>query len=412
MPKIAPELSDVQVRRLQRKVVDGRHVKALYAVGGVQGLLLQCSPPSGDGIGARSWILRTLAGGKRRDIGLGGYPDVTLADARKRAREAKDQIRMGLDPIAHRKALRAAMAAKSEKIVTFQQLTEEYLAKKAKEFKSASQGLKLSNQLTRYAFPYIGKLIVADIERAHVVKMLEPIWETKTETATRVRLHVERILDLAGVKGLRSGDNPARWTGNLSLSFPLRSKVAQSVSYAAIPIGEMPTFLSDLRLREGIAARALEFIVYTVTRSGETRGARWDEIDMDARLWTIPAKRMKAGKAHVIPLSKPALTLLLSLPRLSELVFPSPLTLRPLTDVAVSKITRAMHASATPHGFRSTFKDWCRKYSAFPDEVSELQLAHVNDDRTRAAYARDALVDKRRLLLNDWAAFCEGGVVT
>lgn len=409
MPKIAPELTDVQVRRLQPKVVDGRHVKAMYAVGGVQGLLLQCSPPSGDGIGARSWILRTLAGGKRRDIGLGGYPDVTLADARKRAREAKDQIRMGLDPVMHRKSLIANMAAKSEKLITFQQLAEEYLAKKGKEFKSASQGLKLSNQLTRYAFPYIGKLIVADIERAHVVKMLEPIWETKTETATRVRLHVERILDLAGVKGLRSGDNPARWTGNLALSFPARSKVAETVSYGALPVEEMPEFLRELRSREGVAARALEFIIYTVTRSGETRGARWDEIDLSARLWTIPAKRMKAGKEHSVPLSISAVNLLQSLPRLSEFVFPSPQTLRPLSDVAVSKITRAMHTNATPHGFRSTFKDWCRKYTGFPDEVSELQLAHVNDDRTRAAYARDGLIEKRRLMLSDWAEFCDDG---
>lgn len=412
MPKIVPELSDVQVRRLRHKVVSGRPVKALHAVGGVQGLLLQCAPPAGEGIGARSWILRTLAGGRRRDIGLGGYPDVTLADARKRAREAKDQIRTGLDPVAQRKALSSAMAAQSEKAVTFQQLATEYLAKKNKEFKTASQGLKLTNQLTRYAFPFIGKLIVADIERAHIVKMLEPIWETKTETATRIRLHVERILDLGGVKGLRSGDNPARWTGNLSLSFPARGKVTETVSYGALPVEDVPAFICELRKREGIAARALEFTVYTVARSGEVRGTRWDEIDLEARLWSIPAKRMKAGKAHVIPLSKSAVTLLQSLPRLSDFVFPSPQTLRPLSDVAVSKITRAMHADATPHGFRSTFKDWCRRFTAYPDEVSELQLAHVSDDKTRAAYARDALVDKRRLLVNDWAEFCERGLIT
>jgi len=251
MPKIARELSDAAVRKLSAKPKSGAKTEELttayHAVGGVSGLLLVCRPPSpGQTIGPRSWILRTTVGDKRRDIGLGGYPDVPLAKARDRAREAKDKILQGIDPIAERKALKSSLAAQQAKAVTFSLVAQEYILKKSKEFKSVKQTYKLTQQLETYAYPVIGNLVVADIERAHIVKLLDPIWEKKHETATRVRLHVERVLDLAGAKGLRQGDNPARWKGNLDLTFPAGHKVANRKHHNALAVNDMPDFWKSL----------------------------------------------------------------------------------------------------------------------------------------------------------------------
>lgn len=402
MARLVPEMSDAAVRRLRHR--DGK--AAVYAVGGVSGLLLVCkSPTSGEGVGSRSWILRIVIGSKRRDIGLGGYPDVTLAQARHKARELREQIRQGVDPLAERKAQQSALMAQQAKAITFAELAREYIAKKSAEYKPGSRQTQRLTGHIEYASASIGKMTIADIERAHIVKILEPIWETKNETASRVRLHVERVLDLAGVKGLRSGDNPARWRGNLDLTFPARAKVAKVESYRALPMEQMPDFWATLRTAETISARALQFIILTATRSGEARGTTWDEIDLSARLWTIPAARMKAGREHKVPLSDAAVEVLESMPRLSSHVFAGP-TGKPLSDVAVAKALRLAGCDATVHGFRATFRTWAQECTAFPEEVCELALAHVNTDATRAAYARGELLDKRRALMAEWDRFC------
>ena len=423
MPKLVPELSDIAVRRLtystikgdpripesRRKNRVGMPCTALHAVGGVSGLLLQCRPPTNENspIGARSWILRTMIGGKRTDIGLGGYPDVTLSMARAKAREIKAKVRDGIDPTAERKALRAAIAASRASAVTFRELAKEYIAKKSKEFKKSSaakQRRKLEMHLESYAYPYIGNLVVGDIERAHIVKMLEPIWETKTETASRLRMSVERILDLAGVKGLRSGDNPARWTGNLALSFPAKEKVAQVNHFAALSVAELPIFMKKLRSANGVGARALEFLILTACRSGEVRKAARIEIDSDMKTWIIPAGRMM-GREHRVPLTDVSINLLSELPSFSEYLFPNR-NGDPVSDVMLGKVIRQLGYKVTSHGFRSTFKDWATEHTEFADEISELALAHVNNDKTRAAYARSDALDKRRKLMEMWTNYC------
>ena len=408
MPKIVKELSDVQVRRLSWGNVQsgsnaGRPCARFHAVGGVSGLLLQCRPPEGDNeAGGRSWILRTVVGSKRRDMGLGGYPGVTLSMAREKAREYKAQISQGIDPIMEKRAARSRLIQEQGKAITFEILAKEYIEKKSK---TAKQTQKLTNQLANYAYPYIGRMIVADIERAHILKMLEAIWETKTETASRVRLNVERIIDLSMVKGLRSGSNPARWKGNLDMSLPAPSKIAKPVHYAALPVAQIQEFLVKLKSEEWIGAKALLLIIFTAARSGEVRGATWEEIDFDSKLWTIPEDRMKSGKAHTVPLSDSAIALLESLPRMGKFIFNNNRG-NSLSDVTISKAPKRIGYDVTAHGFRSTFKDWARKFTGYADEVSELALAHVNDDKTRAAYARDELLDKRRLLMTDWDKFC------
>lgn len=421
MPKKAKELSDVQVRRLTHGVVKGtgrtskkvgEPCPAYHAVGGVSGLLLQCRPPEGDNkVGARSWILRTVVGTKRRDMGLGGYPDVTLSMARQKAREFKEMIAQGLDPIKERQEARSLLIKEQAKAVTFKDLSKEYITKKSKELKNARGVQKLTSHLTTYVYPALGNMIVADIERAHVMKVLEPIWEDKTETASRIRMTLERILDLGGVKGLRTGDNPARWKGNLEMSLVAPNKLKKVKHYAALPTDDIKTFLEKLKEAEWMGARALEFIIYTAARSGEVRGATWEEIDFEAKLWRIPGERMKSGKTHTVPLSESAIKLLEAMPRASEFIFFNNRG-KALSDATISKSPKRIGYDVTAHGFRSTFKDWARKHTGYADEVSELALAHVNDDKTRAAYARDELLDKRTLLMADWNNFCLNGPVS
>jgi integrase len=426
MPKKAPELSAADIRRLSHGYVQGKHrdhqpVKnktgtpctALHAVGGVSGLLLQCSPPLVAGTeGARSWVLRVKIGDKRRDIGLGGFPDVSLSQARETARIKKEEIRQGIDPVIQRKSLRSATIREQERAVTFKELAKVYIRRKSKEYKDVSslkQTQKLTQQITSYALPYIGNMIVSDIEMSHVVKMLTPIWETKTETATRVRLHVEKILDIAIADKKRSGVNPARWKGMLEhSSLPAPGKVSKVTHHAALPVGDMPAFWQKLRQAKGTGARTLQFIILTACRSGEARGATWEEVDFDNKTWTIPAERMKAAKDHVIPLTDEAVKLLEDTPRLGKYLFTGGRGGQ-ISDVMVSKVPKILGHDVTAHGFRSTFKDWSRLHTAYPDEVSELQLAHVNNDATRAAYARDGLLNKRRLLMQDWEQYCYHG---
>jgi len=348
-----------------------------------------------------------MVGGRRREFGLGSYPTVTLEQARARAREVRQQVWQGIDPVAARRDAQGALRTAEAKRVTFDQAAVTCWRSKSKEFKNRKHAAQWLATLKRYASPSIGSLPVDQIELAHVLAVLEPIWETKTETASRLRGRIESVLSWATVSGYRSGDNPARWKANLDQVLPKPNKLKPVRHHAALPWPEVGSFMVELRKRDGMAARALEFAILTAARSGEVRLATWDEIDLDATVWTIPGERMKAGLTHRAPLSAPALKLLKDLPRFegSPYVFPAARG-GPLSDMALSAVTRRMRVDAVPHGFRSTFKDWCRSSTTFPDEVSELALAHVSSDATRAAYARDELLPKRSHLMRDWAKFC------
>lgn len=394
LPKKAKEKSAYQVRRIKRP--------GLHAVGGVDGLLISVKAS-----GARSWILRVKVGDRRRDLGLGSYPTVSLELARERAREARAQIWQGIDPVAARKAAEDILRSAEAKRFTFDQAAVACWRAKSTEFRNPKHARQWKSSLDQYVSPVIGAMPVDQIEFAHVVKVLEPIWHTKTETASRLRGRIENVLAWATVSGYRAGDNPARWKGNLEHALPRASKVRKVTHHAALSWQQVPAFMASLHQREGMGARALEFLILTATRSGEVRLATWDEIDFDSKLWTIPAERMKAGKQHRIPLSEPALKLLRALPRFegTDYLFPSTRG-GPLSDMSLSAVTRRMEAEAVPHGFRSTFKDWCRTATSYADEVSELALAHVSSDATRAAYARDELLAKRTRLMRDWGKFC------
>lgn len=394
MPRVAKELTALQVKRLT--------TPGNYAVGGVAGLLLQVSTS-----GARSWILRTTVGDRRRDLGLGGYPDVTLQQARNRARETKEQIRRGIDPVAQRKAARAALMADQAKSLTFGEAAKRFLASKTREFRNPKHIKQWQSTLDTYASPVIGRLPVDAVELAHIIQILEPIWQEKTETASRLRGRIESVLSWATVSGFRSGDNPARWRGNLDAVLPKPGKLKKVRHHRAVPWAEIGAFMQALRQREGVAARALEFAILTAARSGEVRGATWDEIDLTAKTWTIPAERMKAQREHSIPLCADAVALLKALPRLegSDYVFPATRG-GMLTDNALSAVMRRMGVDATPHGFRSTFRDWCAESTSYPHEVAEMALAHTIQNAVERAYRRGALMAKRTRLMDDWAKFC------
>jgi len=394
LPKKAKELTPLEVKRKTKA--------GLHSVGGVAGLHLQVQKS-----GARSWILRAKVGDKRRDIGLGGFPDVPLAEARETARQARRLIREGIDPVEARKANKAALLASHAKILSFEEAASLCHASKAPEFRNTKHKADWINSITRYVSPIIGSMSVADVELAHIISVLTPIWTEKTETATRVRQRIESILAWAAVNGYRNGDNPARWKGNLEHALPNPSKIKKVRHFPALHWSEMSGFMIDLRAREGIGARALEFAILTASRSSEVRGATWDEVDLQRKTWTIPGERMKARKDHVVPLSEPAIKLIKAMPEMEgcPYVFASARGGK-LSDMALSQLTRRMKVKAVPHGFRSTFKDWARSSTSYADEVSELALAHVSTDATRAAYARDGLLPKRVRLMRDWAKFC------
>ncbi|MGD2117861.1 MAG: integrase arm-type DNA-binding domain-containing protein [Chromatiales bacterium] len=365
------------------------------------GLRLVVSPA-----GAKKWVLRYTIAGKRREMGLGSLPDVGLAEARDTASRYRKQAKAGIDPIEQRQAEKTKQLAEDRKGITFDECARRYLLNKTAEFSNAKHAAQWSSTLETYASPTIGRLSVDDVTLPHIVNILEPIWLTKTETATRVRGRIESVLAWATVSGYRSGDNPARWKGNLDAVLAKPTKLKKVQHHKAIQWADINDFVQALRMRNGLAAKALEFLILTATRSGEVRGAVWDEIDLDAKTWTIPAERMKADREHTVPLCDDALALLESLPRSEEnnLVFPS-VRGRMLSDVGLAKPLKAISPDATVHGFRSTFRDWCAESTNYPNEVAEMALAHSIGNAVEKAYRRGDLLAKRTRLMDDWCKY-------
>jgi integrase len=356
----------------------------------------------------RSWLFRFKLFGRERAMGLGPVEDVTLAEAREEADACRKLLRQGIDPIEHRRADRAAKAAAARGI-TFRDVAERYIAAHAAGWRNAKHAEQWRATLATYAFPVFGDQPVHAIDTGLVMRVLEPIWAAKTETASRLRGRIESVLDYAAARGWRSGENPARWRGHLQKLLPARSKVQRVEHHPALPWRQMGAFMAALRAHDGVAARALEFAILTAARTGEVIGARWAEIDGD--VWTVPGERMKAGREHRVPLSAAALAVLSTMKpdgaAPSEFVFPGGRPGRPLSGMALLMLLRRMgRGDLTAHGFRSTFREWTAEATGYPREVAELALAHVNKDKVEAAYQRGDLFEKRRRLMEEWAAFC------
>lgn len=417
MPKIAKELSALAVARLT--------APGLHAVGVVPGLHLQVQPSA-----ARSWVMRAIVGGKRRDIGLGAFPGVTLAQAREKARAAREMIRQGIDPVEHSRAAKSALKAAQAKAVTFRHVALAYIDAHEASWRSQKHGQQWRNTLEAYAYPVMGDLLVRDVEKEHVLEVLRPIWTEKNETASRLRSRIELVLSYAMQAGYRpEGLNPARWKGGLDKLLPKPSKVSQVENHPALPVPLAAAFMEELLRAEGMGARALEFSILTATRSGEVRGATWSEIDLPAKVWTIPGDRMKMGREHRVPLSGAAVKLLKGLPRFEpegdepDYVFRA-VRGRQLSDMTLSAVLRRMNGgkkprwinaqgrSVVPHGFRSTFRDWVAERTTYPNEVAEMALAHTIDNKAEAAYRRGDLFEKRRRMMDEWALFLAKPQVT
>ena len=377
------------------------------------------------GQNAGKWTLRYMLGGRSREMGLGAYDadgkaGLTLAQAREAAEAHRAVLRLGLDPIAERERKAAEAEAEAARIAAeaaakariFKDVAAQYIAAHAAGWRNAKHRAQWAATLDAYAYPTIGDRPVDGISTEDVLECLQPIWTKKPETASRVRGRIEAIIDYAMARGWRSAPNPARWRGHLANLLPRRSKVSRVTHHAALPWQHMADFMAALRKQGGTAARALEFCILTATRTGETIGARWSEIDVDAAVWTVPGERMKAAKEHRVPLSDAALAVLAAMsplrPREGDgFVFPGAAESRPLSSMAMLMLLRRMkRADLTVHGFRSAFRDWAEEATSTPHAVAEAALAHTIGDKVEAAYRRGDLFAKRAKLMADWAAFC------
>ena len=392
-----------------------REINRLSAIS-VKALSERGRYPDGDGLylqvsafGTKAWIFRYTISGKPHQMGLGALRTVSLAEAREAARECRKLVRDGIDPISHRRAEKAARLLEGAKGKTFQQCAKDYIHDQGVAWRNVKHAAQWSSTLETYAYPVIGKLPVQAVDTALVMRILKPIWSTKTETATRVRGRLEMILDSAKVLGLRSGENPARWRGHLDKLLPQPSKVSKVKHHAALPYDEMGAFMAKLRERSAIAARGLEFLILTAARTSEVTDARWSEIDFAGKIWTVPADRMKSEKAHRIPTSPSALSVLQTMreTRQNDFIFAGNRPKAPLSNMAFLQLLKRLgRGDLTVHGFRSSFRDWAAERTAVPREVAEMALAHAVSDKVEAAYLRTDLFDKRRRLMDDWAAFC------
>ena len=392
MPRIAKPLSAVEVKRLTEP--------GLHAVGTVSGLNLLVKPS-----GARSWVLRTKIGTRRAELGLGGYPSVTFADALEAARATLRKIKDGTDPAAERRAGRKTVEW------TFKKTALAYIEAHRAGWRNPKHATQWENTLQTYAYPVFGEKHVRDVTKGDVLAVIEPIWTTKNETAVRVRSRIELVLAYAVQREYRpEGPNPARWRGNLDMALPAARKVAKVEHFEAVPIDDAHAFMERLKVAAGMGARALEFAILTASRTGAVRAAEWGEIDLAGALWTTLGAKMKSGRPHRVPLSPWAVALLEALPRFEvdegepDLVFPGTKG-KPLSDMSLTAVMRRMKLTAVPHGFRSTFSDWCAERTATPAEVREMALAHAVGDKTEEAYRRGDLFEKRKDLMTLWAKF-------
>lgn len=409
MPKVVKPLTDLEVKQLPN---------GLHSVGGIQGLKLQVTTKT-----ARSWILRAKVLGKVRDIGLGSYPMISLRAAREIASNHWELIKKGLDPIHEKQKVITQHAAARASQQTFAQCTEIFIKNIVEKRVGSKSVDQWKNTLETYAFPIIGGLPMAEIAKVHVISILEPIWDSKHETASRLRGRIERIIDYAKAKGLCAGDNAATYRGNLDSALPSFKQRVQH-HHPSLPYSLAPSFLKALKESvSGLAGRALYFTILTAARSGEVRGATWDEIDLVKKQWTIPAERMKSRKEHFIPLTAECIQLLEDLASGdSGLIFKTSRN-KQLSDAALAKVIKDMHAReikanrrgwadpdtdyriATPHGFRSTFRVWAAEQTEFASEIAEHALAHRLKDRVEAAYQRKSAFPKRVMLMDAWSNF-------
>jgi integrase len=373
-----------------------------YSDGG--GLWLQVSK-----WGTKAWVFQyTAANGRVRQFGLGSLQTVSLAEARDKALTARKQVREGVDPIEHHQADREQRRLEKATRLTFAVCTDEYIATHEAGWKNAKHREQWVNTLTTYAHPILGNLSVAEIDTSHVLAVLKPIWATKPETASRLRGRIERVLDFAKVRGARSGENPARWKGHLDHLLPKRSKVRRVEHHAALPYAGRPGFMSELKTCTGISARALEVTILTALRTGEVINAKWSEIDLAGKVWTIPAERMKGGEPHRVPLADKVVTILTNLPREagSDYLFVGGTAGQSLSNMAMLELLRELRPGLTVHGFRSTFRDWAADTTSYPNHVLEQALAHKIANAVEAAYRRSDLVVKRTRLMSEWARYC------
>ena len=388
--------------RLTPLAVKSAKKPGLYGDG--NGLYLQISR-----FGTKAWLYRFMMDGKARKMGLGPVHTVPLADARQHATEARRKVLDGIDPITAREAERSKAKLEAAKAITFQQCAERYIAGQEASWKNDKHRAQWPSTLKTYVYPIIGALPVAAIDTGLVLKVIEPIWNEKPDTAGRVRGRIELVLNWATVREYRAGDNPARWRGHLENVLPKRSKVRPVQHHKALPYGELPAFMAELREQKFISARALEFTILTAVRTSEAIGAEWSEFNFAEKIWTVPGVRMKSGRDHRVPLSDRALAILPALPREGQFVFPGGKAGKPLSNMAMLELVRGMKGDGlTVHGFRSTFRDWAADRTSYANHVVEMALAHTVKDAVEKAYRRGDLFEKRARLMAEWATYCEG----
>jgi len=392
MPRAINKLNQLKINKTTKT--------GLYADGG--GLYLQITST-----GAKSWLFRYMRAGKARGMGLGPLHTIGLAEARAKALECRRLLLDGKDPIDTRRYERQVQRAATGEM-TFEKCAEKYITAHRAGWKNAKHADQWTNTLATYAYPVFKSLPVSAIDTPLVMKVLEPIWTTKTETATRVRGRIESVLDWATVSGYRSGENPARLKGHLDNLLPKRSKVQKVAHHPALPYSELTDFVARVRAQDGAAARALELLILTASRTNEVIASTWQEFDLSTGVWTIPAERMKMGKEHRVPLSPRAIEIVKAQEavRQNDYVFPGARYGKPLSNMAMLELLKRMgRTDITVHGFRSTFRDWAGETTHYPREVCEAALAHGIKDKAEAAYARGDLFAKRAALMSDWATF-------
>jgi integrase len=405
----------------EEKFVPGRHTDG-------DGLHLHVRPN-----GVAAWVLRYRLHDRQRDYGLGSYPAISLAEARALARDAKSLVAQGIDPATHRREAKAQAILEASGERTFQAIAEQMISAKKSQWKSEKHAAQWTSTLKQHVYPQIGDTPIAKVNTEALLRVLRPIWVKTPETASRLRGRIEAVLDFARARGWRSGENPARWRGHLAEVLPAPRKVSPVTHRPSLPWQQVPDFVTALGRHNGMAALALEFAILTAARTGEVLGMTWREIDVEARVWTVPAPRMKAGRVHRVPLSDGALGILAKVLPLAPagpkqrdaFVFPSLRSGRPLSDMALSMLVRGMsldgldpnelprwqdveNRPVVPHGFRASFRGWTRAHG-WPDHLGELALAHVDKDKVRAAYARDDLLEERREMMVAWGEYGTSG---